>query len=498
MASLDRSPTGELLLGNAMPYATLSRHRAAGEIIKLTTGVHVRGGELPVDKLARHHLWAIAEHYWPGAVITDRCADGQPHDGWLFLAHPNPPRRAEVVLPGLTITCRVGPGSQPGDQPYMGRSRLFLAGTARSLVENLATSGRPPKGRPARAGGAVDVGSRIDSLARRGGELRVRHALAELDVIAGAFEPAHVAEVRRLLRAVLGTIPGGHVASPLLAARLAGHPYDEHRVTLFRALAATLRRTAPAVRPALGGPSRWEWLPFFEAYFSNYIEGTVFSIDEAREIAIDGKIPPTRPQDAHDVSATYRLVSSEREMKRVPVNAEELSELLVERHSLLMAGRPDKRPGQFKEVANSAGGYEFVHPDAVQGTLSSGFDVLSELTDPFHRAVMMMFLIAECHPFDDGNGRMARIMMNAELASAGQVRVVIPSVYRGNYLAALSGMSNQAGAGESLISSLDYTRQWVAWVDWSDWSSARRDLEASNAILDSAIAEQSGQRLRIP
>ena len=33
-----------------------------------------------------------------------------------------------------------------------------------------------------------------------------------------------------------------------------------------------------------------------------------------------------------------------------------------------------------------------------------------------------MFLISEVHPFDDGNGRIARVMMNAELVSAADVR----------------------------------------------------------------------------
>ena len=33
-----------------------------------------------------------------------------------------------------------------------------------------------------------------------------------------------------------------------------------------------------------------------------------------------------------------------------------------------------------------------------------------------------MFLVSEAHPFADGNGRTARIMMNAELIAAGQER----------------------------------------------------------------------------
>ena len=40
--------------------------------------------------------------------------------------------------------------------------------------------------------------------------------------------------------------------------------------------------------------------------------------------------------------------------------------------------------------------------------------MMASLDDPIARAIYMMFLVSEVHPFDDGNGRMARIMMNAE------------------------------------------------------------------------------------
>jgi fido (protein-threonine AMPylation protein) len=36
-----------------------------------------------------------------------------------------------------------------------------------------------------------------------------------------------------------------------------------------------------------------------------------------------------------------------------------------------------------------------------------------------------MFFVSEVHPFLDGNGRLARVVMNAELAAARQMRVLI-------------------------------------------------------------------------
>ena len=55
-------------------------------------------------------------------------------------------------------------------------------------------------------------------------------------------------------------------------------------------------------------------LAFFEAYFSNFIEGTEFAVDEAADIAFRGAVPNERPADAHDVLGTWRIVSDTREM----------------------------------------------------------------------------------------------------------------------------------------------------------------------------------------
>ena len=130
---------------------------------------------------------------------------------------------------------------------------------------------------------------------------RPQSVLSHLDTIAGQLPPGPVEVVRRLLAGVLGSFSGSKPTSERLAARLSGEPYDEHRLSMFRSLAELLGDTAPEPRPALGSAERWAWEPFFEAYFSNFIEGTEFGVNEAREIAIDGVIPAERPADAHDL-----------------------------------------------------------------------------------------------------------------------------------------------------------------------------------------------------
>ena len=153
-----------------------------------------------------------------------------------------------------------------------------------------------------------------------------------------------------------------------------------------------------------------------------FIEGTEFELEEARAIVMDQAIPTSRPADAHDIIGTFKIVSDDHEMRRVPDSADALLELLCSRHATMMSARPDKRPGLLKEAPNRAGSTHFVMPRLVRGTLERAFEVYRALEQPLERAILIMFAVAEVHPFDDGNGRVARIMMNAELIRAGLVR----------------------------------------------------------------------------
>jgi len=423
-------PYGVLRVATSGTRSHLSKLARSGRAFLLAPRLYVEGSTLSPEAAVRHHVLAVIEHVWPGeAVLCDRSGlhGPTPIDGWMFVCHPDPPRRTDLALPGLVLSPRVGPGPLSGDIA-LGVGQVHMAGSARSLVENVRAAGRPTGGRPARRAGTTVVEDRIDQEARTGGIGRIRTVLSELDVIAGSLPARPVEVVRARLAELLGTRTGPTPASALLAARLDGEPFDAHRLDLLSALVTTLARTAPMPRPALG--DSWQWEAFFEAYFSNYIEGTEFGVDEARRIAIDGEIPVSRPTDAHDFAATHRLVSDPHLARQTPTTGDELLDLLRERHAVLMAARPEKRPGRFKEVDNYASGYRFVEPGLLNGTLRHGFNAISGLTDPLHRAIAMMFLLTECHPFDDGNGRVARLLANAELSRAGQVRLIIPTCTR--------------------------------------------------------------------
>src|SRR5690606_10696897 len=160
------------------------------------------------------------------------------------------------------------------------------------------------------------------------------------------------------------------------------------------------------------------------AYFSNFIEGTRFEVEEALQIIDSGKPLPARDEDSHDVLGTYQIVSNQKEMQTTPQNADELIHILRYRHQVLMAARPGKNPGEFKDRNNRAGNTQFVDHTLVIGTLFQGYDYYRALRHPFAKAAFMLFMVSEVHPFLDGNGRLARVMMNAELSNQGHTKII--------------------------------------------------------------------------
>lgn len=139
----------------------------------------------------------------------------------------------------------------------------------------------------------------------------------------------------------------------------------------------------------------------------------------------------------------------------------------------------------------------FVRPAEVVGTRQAGWDRARGLDDPFARAVLASFLVSEVHPFDDGNGRVARVTMNTELVAAGQARIIVPTVFRDDYVSELRALTANARP-DALVATLAFAQRWTSLIDWSSLASARADLERTNALLNPGEAEQEGLRLVPP
>lgn len=479
----------DLIFAGDRSRASLSQAARAGSIRRLARGIYTGIRIGPPAQVARRYWREILAHELPGAILADRSARmTRPDDaGRLFVVHT---RQRPLILPGLTIIPRPGTTGVEGDTEL--DDGTFLSSAARGLLDNLA-------GRGERYLTTDEVERWIADMLVATGVERLNATRDHARRVAPKLGRARTfSKLDRLISASLSSGTADALSAAALQARAAGAPYDHRRVELFTGLADALRDLSPAVLADLPREAgRRRLLPFYEAYFSNFIEGTEFTLDEAARIALDGIMPADRPADAHDLAGTYQVTADAAEMACVPRAPDELLDILADRHRVVMAGRPEQRPGRFKLDPNRAGATYFVAPELVQETLRVGFECGAGLVSPFQRAVYMMVLVSEVHPFADGNGRVARLMMNSELVAQGEVRIITPTVYRNDYLAALRGATHN-GNFAGLAATLDFARRYTARIDFSDRTTAEADLERTNALISPTEADESGIRLIMP
>ena len=79
--------------------------------------------------------------------------------------------------------------------------------------------------------------------------------------------------------------------------------------------------------------------------------------------------------------------------------------------------------------------------EAVRDAMPALFDLLEQETESGVWAVLGHWMFGYIHPYPDGNGRMARFMMNAMLASGGYPWTVVRVEDRNGYLSALDSAS---------------------------------------------------------
>ena len=94
------------------------------------------------------------------------------------------------------------------------------------------------------------------------------------------------------------------------------------------------------------------------------------------------------------------------------------------------------------------------------------FDLIEEEPEPGVRAILGHWLFGYIHPFPDGNGRIARFLMNTLLAGGGYPWTIIRVDDREEYLSAL-----ETASVESRLE--PFAKFVVAQMRWSKTTAAR-------------------------
>ena len=348
------------------------------------------------------------------------------------------------------------------------------------LLENIGRKGdlRAPRN---------DVENLLVAVLNSSGE----KALNEIRDQAAALTPALGAEkslnqLRSIIGALLGTHSKGELRTMAGHAVAQGMPVDAARLALFEVLAAHLRREPlPRIESGVTGVARQNFA-FIESYFSNYVEGTKFDIEQARDIVMLNRVAPNRPKDSHDVLGVFRLAITSPYRDSPPVPGAEFLEGLEGWHAEMLKMRPEANPGKLKLDVNYAGTTKFVDPAHVRGTLAEGSKLARSVPEGLARAIYYAFLISEIHPFDDGNGRLSRLVMNAELTRAGVSRIIVPTLYHPQYVDCARALT-RGQTPDGLVHSLAKMAQWTSQFDYSDLDALITALRKSNALEESPV-----------
>jgi len=453
---------------------------SAGVIRKIAPRVYSSNLHEPIEGIIRRNLFQILGTIYPGTMLSHRSAfEFQPtKTGQIFLTTSY---TKKVKLPGISIQFLSGPSPIEGDNKFSGE--LSASQKARAFLENLQATKK--LGSESKCLSLPEIEERLEQIIRVNGEEEINklrdqaRGISEQLGMQKEFE-----KLNRLISALLTTKTSKILSSPLAKARAFGKPYDPSRMELFETLFRELQQIEFPYREEKNTtPTSFRNFAFFESYFSNYIEGTVFEIDEAKQIIQTNKPIPARNDDSHDVLGTYQIVSTKKEMEITPSTPEEFLKIIAFRHSILLSARVDKNPGLFKDKNNFAGSTAFVDFNLVSGTLIQSHDFYSALDHPFAKAAYIMFVMSEVHPFLDGNGRIARVMMNAELVKAGQSKIIIPTVFREDYMGALKKFTKQHKC-DTYIKMLQRAHEFSANVYSENMDDMQAYLASCNAFID--------------
>ena len=467
---------------DAAQQRAVQRRLKSGELHRIAAGVVTAAPPQDWSALIARERNRVLAAMFPGAIIGYRSAfkGGAPVEGVI---HLNYSYNRTVELPGLKVILVKASLKAEGDQAISGRE-LYFPSQARMLLENLTIS----RGVVRKSAGEKEVEQRLATICEARGEdalNQVREQSRALAPILGLSREFTILD--RLISGILGTHANARLKTSAGKAFAAGLPYDSGRLALFEILVTELRmQTLPQPASKTTTEKAKANFAFLESYFSNFIEGTEFDVQEAHDIVLMGKPLSSRPKDSHDILGVFRQALEPGWRNQTLASGESVLEQLRTRHADLMRERPEVSPGDFKDRENFAGNTAFVEPRLVRGTLVEASKLLPGVPSGAARALLAMFIVAEVHPFNDGNGRTARLVMNAELSAVNACRIIVPTLYREEYMDCLRLLTRERDP-KPFIKAMVHIHQWTAGFDYEDIAGTIKQMAQCNAFEKSRV-----------
>lgn len=175
-------------------------------------------------------------------------------------------------------------------------------------------------------------------------------------------------------------------------------------------------------------------------YHSNAIEGNTLTLSETK-VALEGITVGGKTVREHLEVINHKeaiLYVEEIVSRQVPLSEWQIRNI----HRLVLKGIDDANAGAYRKENVLISGATHVPPDALQVPTQMEqfvrwYEHEGQRLHPVARAAWVHSDFVKIHPFIDGNGRTARLLLNFELMKTGFPPIVIEKEARADYYAAL-------------------------------------------------------------
>jgi Fic family protein len=132
-------------------------------------------------------------------------------------------------------------------------------------------------------------------------------------------------------------------------------------------------------------------------------------------------------------------------------------------HRLVLKNIDDDNAGRYRQLNVTIAGARHLPPDMLQvpqqmAALMQWYGTHACALHPVERAARLHVEFVKIHPFVDGNGRTARLLLNLELLKAGFPAIVLPVEQRLAYYEALDKAHVDGDAGDFIALVADRVR----------------------------------------
>lgn len=203
-------------------------------------------------------------------------------------------------------------------------------------------------------------------------------------------------------------------------------------------------------------------------YNSNHIEGSKLTHDETRYIYETNTIGLENKQlNVDDILETvnhfrcidYIIDNSSRTLTE---------KMLKELHMILKTGTSDSRRswfavGDYKKLPNEVGGIETARPEDVHDKIRQLLQSYKQITEPDFDALLdFHFQFERIHPFQDGNGRIGRLILFKECLKHNIVPFIITDDLKMFYYRGLSEWKSEKGyLRDTCLTAQDEMKQYL-------------------------------------